>query len=97
MGLEAELYVAGTQYMLKGLGRPGRRARKEFSVREAHSPLGMSFRTRANDAATSGVSEREDRDEPRDDDWSVKHGVYLDWRKPREEVAALTQTFKKVT
>ena len=75
--MEAELYVGGTWSMLRGLGRGERRARKEFSVCEAHSPLGMSFGIRANNTATSAESESEDRDEASDDDWSVEHEVYL--------------------
>ena len=45
----------------------------------------MPLRRRADYTATSGESEREDRDEPRDDDWSVEHGVYLEGRKPQED------------
>ena len=64
--------MGGTWSMLRGLGRGERRARKEFSVRETHSPLSMSFGIRANDTATSAESESEDRDEP-DDNRGIEH------------------------
>ena len=89
MCLDPRLYVAGTRSGWRGLGRVAGNSRKEFSVRISQPPLCVSLGCRANDTAAYGESEREDRDEPCDDDWCVEHGFYLDWRKPREDVADL--------
>ena len=74
MYLGSRLYVAGTSCELRNLG-PGvwGSSRKQLSVRLSQPPLCVSLECRANDTATSGESEREDRDEPRDDDGGVEH------------------------
>ena len=75
MYLGPRLYGAGIPCGLRSLEHGFRgNSRKQLSVRISQPPLCVSLGCRANDTATPGESEREDRDEPCDDDWSVEHG-----------------------
>ena len=79
MYLEPRLYAAGTPCGLRKLGRVGGSSRKQLSVRISQPPLCVTLGCRANDTATSGEREGEDRDEPRDDDCVVEHD-FIWWR-----------------
>ena len=70
-----KLYVAGIRSGLRGLGRVGRRSRKQLGNCISHPPLGLTLRRRTHDAATARKGESEDADETRDDDSVVQHGL----------------------
>ena len=74
MSILPKLYVGGSRYGLRGLGRGCRRSREKLSIRKSQSPLCMALRCRANDASASRESEGEEGHEPYDDS-VVQHGL----------------------
>ena len=75
MSMLPKLYVGGIQSGLRGLGRVGRRSRKQLGVCISQPPLRVALRARANDAATAREGEGEDGHEPCDHDSVVQHGL----------------------
>ena len=77
MSMLPKLYVGGIQSGLRGVGRVGRRSRKQLGICISQPPLRVALRGRANDAATAREREGEDGHKPCDHYWSVKH-LYLE-------------------
>ena len=75
MSMLPKLYVGGIQSGLRGVGRVGRRSRKELGVCISQPPLRVTLRRRTHDAATARKGESEDGHEPCDDDSVVQHGL----------------------
>ena len=67
MSMRPNLYVGGIRSGLRGLGRVGRRSRKELGVCISHSPLRVTLGRRANEASASRESEGEKGHDPYDD------------------------------
>ena len=74
MSMLPRLYVGGIQSGLRGLGRVGRRSRKQLGICISQPSLGLTIRCRANDASASRESEGEEGHEPYDDS-VVQHGL----------------------
>ena len=68
-----KLYVGGIRSGLRGLGRVGRRSRKQLGVCISQPPLGLTLRCRANEASASRESEGEEGHEPCENDSVVQH------------------------
>ena len=84
MSILPKLYVGGIRSGLRGLGRVGRRSRKELGVREADAPLGVAFRRGAHNATTTGEGQGKDRHKT-DDNRCIQH---LLWSRYCGEAAA---------
>ena len=67
MSMRPNLYVGGIRSGLRGLGRVGRRSRKQLGVCISQPPLGLTLRCRANEASASRESEGEKGHDPYDD------------------------------
>ena len=74
MSVLLKLYVGGIRSGLRGLGRVGRRSRKQLGVCISQPPLGLTLRCRANEAFASRESEGEEGHDPYDDS-VVQHGL----------------------
>ena len=74
MSMLPKLYVGGIQSGLRGVGRVGRRSRKELGVCISQPPLRVTLRRRTHDAATARKGESEEGHEPYDDS-VVQHGL----------------------
>ena len=67
MSMLPKLYVGGIQSGLRGVGRVGRRSRKQLGICISHPPLRVTLRRRANEASASRESEGEKGHDPYDD------------------------------